>query len=112
FIGQEVMIAILLLLVVLALKRNYILHKRKSEPITSSKLKKTESKTVQGIIEESAGNIVNVANRTGKIYRDTLRGLAKQDKAKLKKSRKGVIKINVEIDEHRDNIFYFIKILY
>src|SRR5690625_4669168 len=109
FIGQEVMIAILLLLVVLVLTRNYISHKRKSEPITSSKLKKTESKTVQGIIEESAGNIVNVANRTGKIYRDTLRGLSKQDKAKLKKSRKGVRKLNEEIDELRDNIFYFIK---
>ena len=109
YIGQEVMIAILLLLVVLVLTRNYLSHKRKSEPITSAKLKKTESKTVQGIIEESADNIVNVVNRSGKIYRDTLRGLAKQDKAKLKKSRKGVKKLNGEIDELRDNIFYFIK---
>lgn len=109
YIGQEVMIAILLLLVVLILTRNYLAHKRKAEPITSSKLKKTESKTVQGIIEESSDNIVNVVNRTGKIYRDTLRGLSKQDKAKLKKSRKGVHKLNAEIDELRDNIFYFIK---
>lgn len=109
YIGKEVMIAILLLLVVLVLTRNYIAHKRKAEPITSSKLKKTESKTVQGIIEESAGNIVNVVDRTGKIYRDTLRGLSKQDKSKLKKSRRGVRKLNEEIDELRDNIFYFIK---
>lgn len=109
YIGKEVMIAVLLLLVVLVLTRNYLSHKRKSQPITSSKLKKTESKTVQGIIEESSDNIVNVVNRTGKIYRDTLRGLAKQDKAKLKKSRKGVEKLNAEVDELRDNIFYFIK---
>lgn len=109
YIGQEVMIAILLLLVVLVLTRNYLSHKKKSEAITSSKLKKTESKTVQGIIQESADNIISVVNRTGKIYRDTLRGLAKQDKAKLKKSRKGVDKLNNEINELRDNIFYFIK---
>lgn len=109
YIGKEVMIAVLLLLVVLMLTRNYLAHKKKSDPITSSKLKKTESKTVQGIIEESSDNIVNVVNRTGKIYRDTLRGLAKQDKTKLKKSRKGVEKLDAEIDELRDNIFYFIK---
>lgn len=109
YIGKEVMIAVLLLLVVLMLTRNYLAHKKKSDPITSSKLKKTESKTVQGIIEESSDNIVNVVTRTGKIYRDTLRGLAKQDKSKLKKSRKGVEKLNEEIDELRDNIFYFIK---
>src|SRR5699024_11321758 len=53
----------------------------------------------------------NVGNRTGKIYRDTLRGLAKQDKNKLKRSRKGVEKLNNEINELRDNIFYFIKSL-
>ena len=109
YIGGEVMVAILLLMVVLLLTRSYLSHKKKTQPITSSKLKKTESKTVQGIIEESADNIVNVVDRSGKIYRDTLRGLAKQDKAKLKKSRKGVKKLNGEIDELRDNIFYFIK---
>src|SRR5690554_1116640 len=37
YIGQEVMIAILLLLVVLVLTRNYLSHKKKSEAITSSK---------------------------------------------------------------------------
>lgn len=111
YIGKEVMIAILLLLVVLILTRNYLSHKKKTQLITSDKLKKTESSTVQGIIQESADNIINVVNRTGKIYRDTLRGLAKQDKNKLKKSRKGVEKLNNEINELRDNIFYFIKSL-
>jgi len=109
YIGGEVMVAILLLMVVLLLTRSYLSHKKKTEPITSSKLKKTESKTVQGIIEESADNIVNVVSRSEKIYRDTLRGLVKQDKTKLKKSRKGVKKLNGEVDELRDNIFYFIK---
>ncbi len=38
-----------------------------------------------------------------------LTGLAKEDLAKLKKSRKGVEKLNAEVDELRDDIFYFIK---
>ena len=38
-----------------------------------------------------------------------LRGLAKQDTKKLKKSKKGVNKLNDEVEELRDNIFYFIK---
>ena len=36
-------------------------------------------------------------------------GLAKEDLSKLKKSRKGVLKLNAEVDELRDDIFYFIK---
>ena len=38
-----------------------------------------------------------------------LRGLAKQNTKKLKKSKKGVKKLNDEVEELRDNIFYFIK---
>jgi Na+/phosphate symporter len=77
--------------------------------LDKSGLKKTESKTVQGIIQESAENISNVVSRTNKIYTDMLRGLAKQDTKKLKKSKKGVNKLNDEVEELRDNIFYFIK---
>ena len=38
-----------------------------------------------------------------------LNGLATEDLSKLKKSRKGVEKLNTEVDELRDDIFYFIK---
>lgn len=109
YIGGEVMIAVLLLLVVIILTRNYLVIKKKNQLITSSGLKKTESKTVQGIIQESADNIVNVVKRSNKIYRNTLRGLAKQDMALLKKSRKGVNKLDDEVDELRNNLFFFIK---
>jgi len=104
------MVAVLLLLAVLLLVRNYISHKKKSKAIASpTGLKKAESSTVQGIIIESADNISNVISRANKIYTDVLKGLAKEDTAKLKKSRKGVEKLDAEIEELRDNIFYFIK---
>lgn len=108
--NKEVMIPILLLITISLLVRNYLSHKKKSmTSIDSDSLKKTESKTVQGIIQESADQISNVVSRTNKIYSNMLSGLAKEDLSKLKKSRKGVEKLNKEVDALRDNIFYFIK---
>lgn len=110
YIGRGAMIAVLLLLAILLLVRNYLSHKNKVKlKLNKSGLKKTESKTVQGIIQESAENISNVVSRSNKIYTDMLRGLAKQDTKKLKKSKKGVKKLDEEVEELRDNIFYFIK---
>lgn len=110
FIGRGAMIAVLLLLAILLLVRNYLSHKNKVKlKMNKTGLKKTESKTVQGIIQESAENISNVVSRSNKIYTDMLRGLAKQDTKKLKKSKKGVKKLNDEVEELRDNLFYFIK---
>ena len=110
YIGKAPMIAVLLFLAVVLLIRNYISHKKKSNVIIApDELKKTESNTVQGIIEESADNIAKAASRTNKIYSSIIAGLAKEDEAKLKKSRHKVNQLTEEVDELRNNIFYFIK---
>jgi phosphate/sulfate permease len=109
-LGGEPVIAILLLIVIFLLIRNYISHRKKaSDKISPDSLKKANSKTVQGIIQESADHISIVVSRTQKIYSNMLKGLAKEDITKLKKSREGVKKLIVEVDELRDDIFYFIK---
>ncbi|NER12548.1 inorganic phosphate transporter [Leptobacterium flavescens] len=109
-IKTDLMTGILLLLAVLLLVRNYINHNKKQKQIKAEdSLRQTESDNIQGVIEESADNISSVVNRSNKIYSNTINGLAKQDLVRLKKSRKGIIKLNEEIDELRDNIFYFIK---
>jgi hypothetical protein len=96
--------------VIFLLIRNYISHRKKaSDKISPDSLKKANSKTVQGIIQESADHISIVVSRTQKIYSNMLKGLAKEDITKLKKSREGVKKLIVEVDELRDDIFYFIK---
>lgn len=110
YIGKGAMIAVLLLLAIILLVRNYLSHKNMVNlKFNKTGLKKAESKTIQGIIMESTENISNVVSRSNKIYSDMLRGLAKQDTKKLKKSKKGVNKLNDEVEELRDNIFYFIK---
>ena len=102
-------IPILLLLTILLLLRNFIKHKNKDVKIDSNQLRKYESSTVQGIISESAENIIAVISRASKIYANFLEGLSTQNSDLLKKSKKGVAKLDGEIEDLRDNIFFLIK---
>lgn len=108
--NKEVMIPILLLLAVLLLVRNSINHiNKKKESKAEDVLNKAESKSVQGVIEESADTISKVLKRVSKINEDTINGLINQDLALLKKGRKTVVKLEDEIEDLQNNIFYFIK---
>ncbi len=104
------MVAILLLLAILLVVRNYVAHNKKSK-ITKEEdsLEFSESSSIQGVIQESASNIAKVVKRTNRIYSNAVVGLAKQNIDLLKKSKKQVGKLTEEVDELRDNIFYFIK---
>ncbi|MHA7056552.1 inorganic phosphate transporter [Aquimarina sp. M1] len=108
--NQPVMTGILLLLAVILLVRNTIKYRNKTraEKVEDS-LKKSESSSIQGVIEESADNIKSFVNRGNKIYGNTIDSLAKYDLTSLKKSRKGIAKLEKEVEELRDSIFYFIK---
>jgi len=108
--GKGAAIAVLLFMALLLLARNYISYNKKSKEIKAEdSLRKAESSSIQGVIEESATNISNVIKRTNKIYTNTINGLARQDVDQLKKNKKQVSKLTDEIDELRDNLFYFIK---
>ena len=109
-LNLEVMFPILLLTAIVLLIRSSIVHSKKTKEIASDdRLKKTESSSVQGVITESAENIANVLKRGKKIYAAAFNGLAQQDLDALKKNKKQIIKLSDEVDELRDNIFYFIK---
>jgi len=109
-IHLPIMLAVLLSLAAFLLIRNYIIHNRKAkEAKVEDSLKKAESSSVQGVIHESADNIGNVLNRGNRIYTSAINGLAKQDLNMLKTNRKNISKLSDEIDELRDNIFFFIK---
>ncbi len=108
--NKEVMIPILLLLAVLLLVRNSISHVKKSkEAKAEDTLYRTESKSVQGVIEESSSNISKVLKRVSKINENAINGLIKEDLPTLKKTRKTVDKLEDEIEDLQNNIFYFIK---
>ena len=108
--NKEVMIPILLLVAVFLLVRNSIRHiNKKKDARTEDSLIRAESKSVQGVIEESADTISKVLKRVSKINESTINGLINQDLALLKKGRKTVLKLEDEIEDLQNNIFYFIK---
>ncbi len=108
--GKGAAIAVLLFAAILILARNYISYNKKSKEIRAEdSLRKAESSSIQGVIEESAHNISNVLKRSKKIYTNSINGLAKHDLDQLKKNKKQGSKLSAEIDELRDHIFYFIK---
>jgi len=109
-LGGPTAIAILLFIAVLLLGRNYVTHREKAKVIKAEdSLEEAESSSVQGVIHESAKNIANVVKRGNRIYTNAIKGLALQDLSLLKDNKKQIIKLSNEIDELRDNIFYFIK---
>ena len=106
----NVMFPILIVVVFSLLIRSSIVHNKKSKQVKAEDgLIEAESSSVQGVIHESAHNIANVVKRGNKIYTNAIKGLAKQDLSSLKKNKKQVAKLSDEIDDLRDNIFYFIK---
>ena len=108
-LDKVTMIPVLLLLTIILLVRNFLKHKSKETQISRKELKMSESSTVQGIISESADNIVNVLSRAKKLYAGILKGLSSQDANMLKKRKKRVAKLDGEIENLRDNIFFLIK---
>ncbi len=103
-------IGILLLLAVLLIGRNYLSHNRKiQETKREERLQKAESGTIRELIDESSENVALAMKRANKIYTSCIDGLARHDIERLKKSKKGIDKLETEIEELKGNIFYFIK---
>jgi Na+/phosphate symporter len=108
--NPSVITPIFLLLTAILLFRNYLAHKNKSSNLSNEdNLKSSESSSIQGVIQESADNISNVIKRSNAIYNNAIKGLATENTKLLKKNKKQIIKLSKEVDELRDNIFYFIK---
>ena len=109
-LNLKLMFPLLLVLAFGLILRSYLTHKSKSKQVKAEdQLSLAESTSIQGVIEESADNIASVIKRGNKIYGNAVKGLGKQDLNLLKKCKKNIEKLSDEVDELRDNIFYFIK---
>ena len=107
-----VMIPVLLVLVAFLIGRNTIMHRKKSKEIKEQEyIERADLITINGVIEESADHISNVANRVNKLYTSVVNDLSNHDLNKLRKTDKHVGKLNEEIDNLKDGVFYFIKSL-
>ena len=108
--GKGTAIGILLFAAMLILARNYIAYNKRGKALqVEDSLTKAESRSIKGVIEESAHNISNAVKRGSKLYRNSIDGLAKQDLDQLKKNKGNVYKLSTEVEDLRDHLFYFIK---
>jgi len=106
------MIPVLLVVVALLIGRNTLIHRRKKKEVKKQvSIERSELITINGVIEESADHISEVAARVNKLYTNVVDDLAKHDLNKLRKTDKHVGKLNEEIDDLKDGVFYFIKSL-
>ncbi|SFD42651.1 inorganic phosphate transporter [Algibacter pectinivorans] len=110
YFGRGYALTALLTFSIILLVRNFINHRKKAKELKEEdSLEKAESRSIQGVIIESASNIANVIKRGNRIYSGAINGLATQNLKLLKKNKKNIEKLSNEIEELRDNIFFFIK---
>ncbi|MGC6285655.1 MAG: inorganic phosphate transporter [Polaribacter sp.] len=109
---QVWMIPVLLVLVAFLIIRNTVQHNKKSKEIKRrTYIERSELITINGVINESADHISEVANKIDVLYSNVVKDLANGDLNKLRKTSKLVTKLNDEIDDLKENVFYFIKSL-
>lgn len=110
FLGEGAAIAVLLTGAIFLVARNYVIHKNRAKRKVNYKaLRKTDSRTVQGIISESSENIAISLGRVTRIYSHAIIGIETMDVLSLRKAKKSVEKFESEVEELRNHLFYFIK---
>jgi len=109
-LGGIYSVALLLILVTFLISRNYINYaKKQKEAKAERKVNRQELITISGVIDESSSHISEVVKRVNKLYTNVATDLASHDLNKLKKTDKHVSKLNAEVDQLKDEVFYFIK---
>ena len=109
-LGGPTAIAILIFGAILILVRNYVSHRKELEIEKNSEvLTKSESNSVIGLIEESRSNVSKASKKIKSIFSTSIEGLAHGNLDDLKKNKKSVEKLSDEVEDLRNDLFYFIK---
>lgn len=110
FTVGEVSLIVLFAIAFILILRTYIKGKKAAAEFKEDELlRRAESTSIKGIIEESSSNVSTIIKRSGKVYSATLEGLAKQNIKKLKSAKKYTTKLDDEVEELKDHIFFYIK---
>ena len=112
YFGGTIALAVLIIVALVLVVRSGIIHSRKAKDEKNKKrFNKSDIITINEITAETSENISNVIGGINKMYSKTVDQLGYYDLGKLKKNYKKIEKLESEVDELKDNIFYFIKSL-
>jgi len=107
---ELVALAVLFILAIALIIRNYFKGKTKEAEIKEVLiLKKAESSSLIGVIEESSSNVSEVMKRGAKLLSYTIDSLGKQDLKGLKKAQRQSEKLSDEIEDLNNHVFYYMK---
>lgn len=109
FIGEIFAFFAFMIVVAIFFYRSNQLHKKKIKEEEETKFKTEDIVTIQEIISESSSQIAKVIKKTNGLYSDVVDNLGLQDLAKLKESKKKLKKLEKEVDDLKNNVYYFIK---
>jgi len=111
-LGGVFVIILLLILVAFILVKSYTNHSKKSKDLKAKLYtERAELITVNEVVSESSEHISEVVKRVNKSFSNVIKYLASQDLNRLSKTEKHVRKLNKEVNELKDDVFYFIKSL-
>ena len=112
FYGEQYAIGLLVIFVAFSLIRSGIKHsKRIKSQKQNKRFNRSDIITINDITAESSHNIVSVIQGIDMRYTDMVNNLGYHDLSKLKKILKELPELENEIDDLKDNVFYYIKSL-
>ncbi|MFD0761466.1 inorganic phosphate transporter [Lutibacter aestuarii] len=112
YLGEIVSVSILLIIVLFLIGRSSIRHTRKAKEKKAKRyMERAELITINEVINESTDHISEVVRRVNKLFTNVVNDLSTHDLNKLSKTEKHVKKLNKEVNELKEDVFYFIKSL-
>lgn len=100
----------LIIFVAIMLYKSAKNHSKKTkEKDEETLLNKEDIVTINEVINESSDQIASLINKSNKIYSDVISGLSLQDLLVLKENKKAIKKVEKQVDELKNNVYYFIK---
>ena len=104
------MVAVIIFIILLIIGKNYINHKKENKlSLEEDKALIIESNSYKDVIDETGSTIELVLKKSIKIYHILIEGLSKNDDEPLKKAKKNTKKLNDNIEDLRNSLFYFIR---
>ena len=110
YMGGVQVVAVIMFIILLIIGKNYVNHKKQSKiAIIKEQALIVESNSYQGVIDETGTTIEVVLNKSFKIYKLLISGLSKNEIKHLQKAKKNAEQLADQIDDLKDDLFYFIR---
>jgi phosphate/sulfate permease len=110
YIGEAFAFFAFMIVVAIFFYRSNQMHKKKiKEEEVLMSLKREDIVSIHEVINESSNQIANIVKKANGIYSGVINGLGLQDLPSLKENKKGVKKLEKQVDELKSNVYYFIK---